>query len=198
MNIDRKSAIEAVNKLYKITLFFPKKEPLRYKIRDVATDILACIIAWEDTRASRQESAKEALFETDKNLDILKGFLAIAKWQNWASYFDINKVEEDFDKIKKDLLVEIEKIASDEKLSESQVKIEFKNPELTNDYFDPRKAKILEILKEKGRLQVWEANKAFPKITKRTIRRDFEKLLKEGLIERIGERNNTFYQLKLK
>jgi hypothetical protein len=196
--MDRKSVIEIVSKLYRITLFFPKKEPLRYKIREVAANILACIITWEDMRASRQDRAKEALFEADKDLDILNGFLAIAKWQNWASYFDINNIEEDFGRIKKDLQIELERVESDEHIAESQVKIEFKKPEIADDYFDPRKAKILEILKEKGRLQVWEANKAFPKITKRTIRRDFEKLLKDGLIERIGERNNTFYQLKVK
>jgi Fic family protein len=33
-------------------------------------------------------------------------------------------------------------------------------------------------------------------VTKRTLRRDFEKMLKEGIIERLGERNNTFYQIK--
>jgi DeoR/GlpR family transcriptional regulator of sugar metabolism len=53
----------------------------------------------------------------------------------------------------------------------------------------------LEFLKEKGRVQVWEVSKLFPDISKRTIRRDFLELLNSGLIQRIGEKNNTFYQL---
>ena len=36
----------------------------------------------------------------------------------------------------------------------------------------------------------------FPEVTKRTLRRDFEQMLGQGLVERIGERNNTFYQVK--
>ncbi len=36
----------------------------------------------------------------------------------------------------------------------------------------------------------------FPEVSKRTLRRDFENLLKQGIIERIGEKNDTFYQLK--
>ncbi len=36
----------------------------------------------------------------------------------------------------------------------------------------------------------------FPEVSKRTLRRDFENLLKQGIIEKIGEKNDTFYQLK--
>jgi len=38
--MDRNSLIQATNNLYRLTLFFPKKEPLRYKMREVANDIL--------------------------------------------------------------------------------------------------------------------------------------------------------------
>lgn len=33
-------------------------------------------------------------------------------------------------------------------------------------------------------------------LSKRTLRRDFEKMLSQDLVERVGERNQTFYQLK--
>ena len=38
--IDKNLLIELTNTLYRLTLFFPKKEPLRYKMREVASDIL--------------------------------------------------------------------------------------------------------------------------------------------------------------
>jgi predicted HTH transcriptional regulator len=60
-----------------------------------------------------------------------------------------------------------------------------------------RQNRIIEYLKEKGQAQVWEIQKIFPDISKRTIRRDFRSLLKQGLIERIGERNRTYYKLKV-
>jgi Fic family protein len=44
---------------------------------------------------------------------------------------------------------------------------------------------------------VWEIQKIFPDISKRTIRRDFRNLLKQKLIERVGERNKTYYKMKV-
>ena len=59
-----------------------------------------------------------------------------------------------------------------------------------------RQDRILAFLREQGRAQVWQVKNILPEVTKRTLRRDFEALLKQGLIERIGERNNTFYQIR--
>jgi len=59
-----------------------------------------------------------------------------------------------------------------------------------------RQEKILDILKEKGKAQVWEVKKIFPQISKRTLRRDFELMFKQGIVQRMGEKNNTFYQIK--
>lgn len=60
-----------------------------------------------------------------------------------------------------------------------------------------RQNRIIEFLKQKGRAQVWEIQKIFPDISKRTIRRDFRSLLEQGLIERVGERNKTYYKMKV-
>ena len=60
-----------------------------------------------------------------------------------------------------------------------------------------RQNRIAEFLKENGSAQVWEILKIFPNVSKRTIRRDFRSMLKQGLIERTGERNTTAYKLKI-
>jgi len=162
----REVLIELTNKVYKLTLLFPKKEPLRYKIREVADDILAY-----------NSSAKKL----QENLSILKKYFEVAKWQNWVSYFDILEIEKKYDKIAIRDPVSVKLIRG----RTSDIKD-----------LDDRKEKILEILKEKERIQVWEVNEILSDVSKRTLRRDFEQLLKQGLVERIGERNNTFYQLK--
>ena len=169
--MDKDNLVELTNKVYKLTLLFPKKEPLRYKIREVADDILVC------------NSSSKKLQE---NLGILEKYFEVAKWQNWVSYFDILEIQKKYDKIKSDLLETVEKSALAVKRDESV---------FVKD-LDNRKEKILEILKEKERIQVWEVNKILSDVSKRTLRRDFEQLLKQGLVERIGEKNNTFYQLK--
>ena len=168
--MDKDNLVELTKKVYKLTLLFPKKEPLRYKIREVADDILAC------------NSSSKKLQE---DLGVLKKYFEVAKWQNWVSYFDILEIVERYDKIEKDLLEVVEK----PKITQARTLDVVKG-------LDNRKERILEILKEKERIQVWEVNEILSDVSKRTLRRDFEQLLRQGLVERIGERNNTFYQLK--
>jgi Fic family protein len=154
--MDKDFLIKLTNDLYRLTLLFPKKEPLRYKMRELADDILTK--------------------PTEKNLEILDSFFEVAKSQNWVSPQDALKVQQEYSKLKGGL----------EKPERTRISVNL----------GERQEKILEILEEKGKAQVWEVQKIFPEVTKRTLRRDFESLLNQGLIERIGERNETFYQPK--
>jgi len=56
-----------------------------------------------------------------------------------------------------------------------------------------RQAKILELLSLKGKVQVSDIIKEIPSITKRTIRRDLDTLLKSKVIDRTGKFNQVFY-----
>jgi len=168
--MDKDNLLELTNKVYKLTLLFPKKEPLRYKIREIADDILA--------HGSDSKKLQE-------NLEILKKYFEVAKWQNWVSYFDILEIEKKYDKI-----------AIRDPVSVTSRGPTSDNSDNSDKTLDSRKEKILEILKEKERIQVWEVNEILPDVTKRTLRRDFEQLLKQGLVQRIGERNDTFYKLR--
>ena len=180
--MDKEYLINLTNEVYRLTLLFPKKEPLRYKMRDIADEILAHSV-------SNPKSIKELL----RNLEIFDSFFWIAKRQNWVKPEELLDIQKEYSKIKDSL-----KPAPDKSekiiIKELPVKVE---SQLVSDVeiIPNRKKKILEILKERGRIQVWEVKKILPEVTKRTIRRDFENLLRQGLIERIGERNNTSYRL---
>ncbi len=213
--MDKDKIIELTNKIYRMTLLFPKKEPLRYKMREVADDVLAGLVTWEVFHnpnpdrflAVENSKKKDLIFEIEKDFEILKSYFEITKWQNWLSYFDVLELEEEYDKIKSNFKKETEDLEEGEKnLKMEPLFPTFKTNgdpvSVTNvekekkEKLDSRKEKILEILKEKGRAQVWEVKKILAEVSKRTLRRDFDQLLKLGLVERIGERNNTFYQLK--
>ena len=185
--MDKENLIKITNKIYQLTILFPQKEPLRYKIREVADNILA-------NSASNPKTEKETL----KDIEILNNFFEVAKAQNWVKVQNILEIQGEYDKIKNNLKTELEKpeiihlpqAAPHNREFSPSVKVEAQMTFNSN-----RKQKIVEILKEKGQTQVWEMKKVFPEITKRTLRRDFENLLKQGLIERMGERNNTYYRL---
>lgn len=178
----KEDLINLTNQLYHLTLLFPKKEPLRYKMREVADEILA--------RCARSYIEQNPVLE---EFEVLDSFFEVAKNQNWVKLQDLLEIQKEYIKIRDELKELTEKSKKIIQLPPAKTEI---RSYLTKSVISERKQKILDILKEKGRLQVWEVKKIFPEVTKRTLRRDFESLLKQGLIERIGERNNTFYQLK--
>jgi len=209
--MEKRQIIDLTNKVYRLTLLFPKKEPLRYKIREIANDILTFSINWESLNSlnpgkyasNLKERKKETIFNLEESLDVIHNYFEISKWQNWINYFEILEIQEEYDKIKKELYEEIKKIEIEEKTNEIQNipknnLIEEKNIQMDNNFIEKetRKEKIIKILKKVEKIQVGEINKLFPDVSKRTIRRDFQKMLDQGIIERIGEKNNTYYRLK--
>ena len=58
-----------------------------------------------------------------------------------------------------------------------------------------RQEKMLEILRYKEKVQVWELKKLLPDVTKRTLRRDVDDLLKRNLVVREGEWNDIYYRI---
>jgi len=191
--MDKKFLIQLTSNLYRLTLLFPKKEPLRYKMRELTVEILEDFVELE----SSNQSAKIA-HEILKNIKVLDNFFEVAKNQNWVSSSELFQIQKEYSNIQGTLegLYKAEKIQQLEDNVFPAVE-RLKNQASVRRELNGRQEKILEILKEKGRAQVWELNKIFPELSKRTLRRDVEQLYKEGLIERRGEKNATFYELRV-
>ncbi len=245
--MEKQEIIQLTDKIYHLTILFPKKEPLRYKIREKADDVLSNLVILRKLNpgkflnlcdSDRKKRQKDIIREIEIDLEVVNSYLEIAKYQNWVSYFDILEVEEKYSKIKEDIeeqaenlekkdiipekpvftkefeepctdLVENEEDKEEDKEETSlledinkEIDIEIKKAQdftLKTDLIfnlDHRKQEILNLLKEKEKIQVWEVSKILPDVSKRTLRRDFVQLLEQDLIERIGEKNETYYRLK--
>lgn len=185
--------IQLTNNLYRLTLFFPKKEPLRYKVREVGDDVLAKILLILKEDSIRP---KTLIADIEKDLEILDSFFEVAKVQNWVSPFDILDIQKEYSKIRGEF-ERFSMIKKEEKpntiLFPVQVETEMISKALN---INDRQNRILEVLRERGRAQVGDLKNIFPDISKRTLRRDFRDMLKQNLIERVGERNETFYILR--
>ena len=91
--MEEKEVISLTNKLYRLTLLFPKKEPLRYKMRETAGSIVEYWVTRSSLTSSNpgafiesnKAKAKEAVFEIEKNLEIIDKYFEIVKWQNWVN-----------------------------------------------------------------------------------------------------------------
>jgi len=192
--MEKEYFIQLTKELYRLTLLFPKKEPLRYKLRELAAEVLANLILILKGNFHRSSNLVEGI---ENDLEVLDTYFEIAKDQNWVSPDDILEIQKEYSNIRE----EIEKVKKEEeKNPQPEIK---ENPEKEkvaerNDIINERQQKILEILREKGRAQVGQLVSVFPQVSKRTLRRDFRFLLKRGLIERIGEKNYTFYQMRVR
>jgi len=204
--MDRDFLIRLTNNLYHLTLLFPKKEPLRYKMRELADEILANFIKI-NSYSNPSPKVPDTISQLLEDLEVLDSFFAIAKEQNWVIPSKLFSIQREYSKIKeyaeglnKEKLFRLSlSVSQPEKgvvmersrkdLNGRQQKILGYNPPAA------RQGKILEYLKEKEKAQVGEFKEVFPGVTKRTLRRDFQQLLKDGRIERMGERNNTYYRI---
>jgi hypothetical protein len=226
--MDKNEIIELTNKVYKFTLLFPKKEPLRYKIRETAQELLANLVALESLNnprpgmilISEAMNQKKIFFTADKDLEIMNSYFEVAKWQNWVNYFDMLEIQEKYANIRGNLEIQISKFYSRDaltlagqkellgqknNLAKEPVLVEIKDEgpaailaKIDKDETSQqitRHNEILKILNKVEAMQVGEMNKFFPGVSKRTLRRDFQKLLSQHYIERIGEKNATFYRM---
>lgn len=189
--MDKEYFTNLTSDLYRLTLLFPKKEPLKYKMRDLADNVLAGLIMLLEGDEKKYE---EFVYEVKKNIQPLDGFCEVAKKQNWVSEDDIADIQERYRAIKE----EIEKFEHEEEMEkEEKGEKSVTHPEavFVSGEFNSRQTKIVELLKDKVQVQVNEVQAIFPAITKRTLRRDFDSLTKKGVVKRMGKANMTFYKL---
>lgn len=227
--MDKNRVLEITNELYRLTLLFPKKEPLRFKMRELTDEILANFVTHFNLGS---EPVKSGVVKNSCNLfEVLDSFFEVVKKQNWVKPSDLLNLQQEYRNIKQELggqeiegqgekeeIVETASapiqltkgissiplpeplVVSEPSATRAALKGEEDLSSLTmeesNIEVSERQKIILDILKQKEGLQVWEVKDILPDISKRTLRRDFKKLLNGGLIERKGDKNTTFYQLK--
>jgi hypothetical protein len=182
--MDKEYLIKITNDIYRLTLLFPKKEPLRYKMRDLANDVLTNLISVIEGDSLKY---KDLAFEIKKDIGSLDGFFEIAKEQNWVTSETIDQIQEKYQVIKE----EIELFDSETIVPEKEKKALV----LSLTSLNTRQKKIVDLLKNSDKLQVGQVQESLPQVTKRTLRRDFDSLVKQGMIKRSGKANLTFYHL---
>lgn len=191
--MDKNYLLKTTTNLYRLTLLFPKKEPLRFKIRELAGDIMA-----KATELLIGNQSKKTVIDLKGCLEIMDGYLELAKNQDWVSPFDILEIQQEYVNIMKQVvLIESSTVCMPEKIEEP-VKVVKKNifdeDMVVNK--DVRQNRILDFLRGKECVQVGELMQVFPNISKRTLRRDFECLLAKGVVDRFGKKSATSYKLR--
>jgi hypothetical protein len=185
--------------VYKIADLLPEGEPLKGFIKQKAGDLLGGFVA----KAYQNKRALDEKLRVD--WEVLKVYFELAKTQKWIKEENFDFLSQQYEKLAQSLYQEEQQ----EDLAERKGKPDqprkknletaraVKKAVMINGGLDnSRHQRIVEILKSKGTVQVKDVKDFFPQLSKRTLRRDFEYLLHQGVVNRIGEGNMTIYKLR--
>jgi len=193
--MDKDYLVKLTLALYRVTELFPAGEPLKFLIREKACQILAdSFLIFSENPINLKEAEKNKVRgEILKNIEVLNIYFKVAGNQEWVGKANFFVLEREYSKIEEEIkkkFSEKEKETFKSTPEKNFLQLPFEN--LRNE----RCKRILEILRQKEKAQIWEFKEIFPQVSKRTLRRDFEYLLAKGLVERIGDGKWTYYRLK--
>lgn len=203
--------VKITNVAYKLLDFFPDGEPLKNKAKEKVLVILENLTLISDTKGWISLKKEKASAELLDDIEVLKSYLKLAKYQKWIDNINFLIITKEYNRIKDKISppkgtikknIEIaskieEKVLENstlQKSAESEPVIIDKVKTMEN--YSERQKKILKILQEREKAQVSDLIKELPNITKRTVRRELDDLLKKGRIVRVGEWNQVFYKTK--
>jgi len=198
--------IKITDAVYKVLNFLPDSDPLKNKAKERVLLIL------ENLTLSKPELLEKTL----SDIEVLETYLKLAKYQGWVSDMNFLIITNECSKIKS--YIGTLKLAQGDDLKEKKktnrvdgearsmaqnLKPEGalnKESSLNKSIegsgkTSTRQKRILEILLRRDKAQVADIIKKLPDVTKRTIRRDLDDLLKKGKISRAGEWNQVSYQI---
>lgn len=218
-------AVKLTNAVYKLLDFFPEGDPLKNRAKDKVLEIMegmVLVFGTEGWASFQKDKASSKLLE---DIEVLLSYLKLGKSFSWIDSTNFLIVSKEYGSIKsqivlpknQDLMPEnVSKIrmqssakampeasqregilAESQKITHTFQKTVERNQISFSKEFYPsdRQKKILEILREKGKAQVSDFKAVLSDVTKRTIRRDLDELLKNGKVMRVGEWNQVFYQI---
>jgi len=182
--------LKLTNAVYKVLDFFPESDPLKNRAKDKALAIMENLVLVDGNKAwtrvgeiIKEEKIKIQILE---DIDILLGYLWIAKTQNWLNSANFLIIANEYERVKKEY----------ESITELTQKLPGLDDLAVEEKTTDRQKIILDYLAQNNRAQVMDLQTVLPDVTKRTIRRDLDDLLEDEKIVRTGDFNQVSYQLK--
>jgi hypothetical protein len=209
--------VKTTNSVYKVLGFLPEGDPLKNMAKEKALAILNNVALVRKTE--KKGFLGEALDQLLADIEALEGYFVVIKGQGWVDDINFLIIRKEYQKVKEEVVLlkgftkvkevtsvavkntpkpePVKKINPKPSVSEkkSVAKKEVKTEVAVSPKASARHEKILTILLRKKRAQVADLIKELPDVTKRTIRRDLDELMKEGRIVRAGAWNQIFYQM---
>lgn len=180
---------------YRVTDLLASQGYEKGEIRNLANSVLAGLILFSETNPVTQEQKQSLVPKIQGEIDSLVRYIVGLKGSSKVEPKYVLILEKEYQKVAKWLQEQQTQISMEELpkpgLGAPKTVLGIKENSLSE-----RQKKIMGILQNKEKTQVWELQKVLTEVTKRTLRRDLDDLLQHNLIERKGEWNAVFYRLK--
>lgn len=170
--------INLTGALYRVAEVFPE-DALTMAIKREAVDVLKNYFLGKCQEAGQ-------------GIEALTGLLDVAENLGWAKKENFWVLKENYQKLQKNILENQKgpKLPEQNKKKENNKTFDF--AKITNE----RHKKILKFLQKSSQGQIQDFKEILPEVSKRTLRRDMDQLLKLRIVQRIGDKNNTVYRIK--
>jgi len=191
--------VKLTNAVYNLLEYFPESDPLKNKAKEKALSImenLSLVFAdegWVSLKDYFSGDKEKAKLQTLEDIEIISNCLKLAKLQGWINGVSFLIIFNEYEKIRKEIgkpIITITPVLEEtKKLCEGGAHTNSgENFELSD-----RQNKIIKFLKQNQKAQVMDLMAVLPNVTKRTIRRDLDELLKMGKVVRTGKFNQVSY-----
>ena len=177
---------------YRIGDLFPEKEPLRWQMKESMGKIL-----FETIKSQFLAESRTIVFA---EIQALKTMLDMAGNQNWVNGKNILILKQEYDKLAQEMRENPKSSMPNmpSKTSEISVKPRIQKSAMPKLSPEKRQERIVSMLNFKKKINLSDLKKIFPQVGSRTLRRDMEALLQQGLItrRRNGQKDVTYQTLQ--
>ena len=185
--------------VYKVSQLFPKKEPLKADIRELADEILASLLC--DSHQEHPQGCSE-------NIELIQNLFNLAESRGLADPRNFSVLRREYARIGDFCAEKVEKVG---KTVPARIATPARQPNGShgggqsvaggenssrNGKNKNRQEVILGILKNNGKVKMSDLIKSFPDINRRTILRDLGVFCQSGMVERNGGGRGACYTIK--
>ncbi len=193
--------VKLTNAVYNLLEYFPESDPVKNKAKEKALAVMESLSlvfvdeGWVSLKdyfsgnGPANAGREKAKLQTFEDIGALLNCLKLARFQGWINDISFLIVFNEYEKIKKKIgppavpPVQFMQASAPEPNVKKTLKL------------SDRQQKILKFLKSNQKAQVMDLLAVLPDVTKRTIRRDLDELLKTGRVAREGEFNQVLYKI---
>jgi len=193
--------------VHRVADILSQTEPLAFQLKDSANRLLVSLLLLAEKNPVTPEQKLQVAPRAIREAGILISYLSYAKRTTKVNPGNFIILEREYEKVGSFVRRFHEELTQTQPQRQEWVSVPkpamAPRPALqplakrqVEHSISSRQERILALMRQKDQVQVWELQKVFPEVTKRTLRRDMDDLLQRKLVVRQGEWNQVFYQVR--